>query len=82
VQNLRDQGWTDLQIAESIHLTALFATFNRVVNAFGLPSRQLLADTTLVNGQSSAKSGTGLRPVAGRDLSQSDAHRHISGDAK
>jgi uncharacterized peroxidase-related enzyme len=49
VQSLREQGWTDLQIAEAIHLTALFATFNRVVNAFGLPSRQLLADTTLMH---------------------------------
>lgn len=40
---LRDDGWSDVQIAETIHLTALFATFNRVVNAFGLPSQSLLA---------------------------------------
>jgi uncharacterized peroxidase-related enzyme len=46
VEALRDHGWTDIQIAEAIHLTALFATFNRVVNAFGLPARQLLADAT------------------------------------
>jgi uncharacterized peroxidase-related enzyme len=44
VEELRDLGWTDLQIAEAIHLTALFACFNRVVNAFGLPSQRLLAD--------------------------------------
>jgi uncharacterized peroxidase-related enzyme len=43
VQLLRGSGWTDLQIAEAIHLTALFACFNRVVNAFGLPSQGLLA---------------------------------------
>ena len=43
VQHLRDSGWTDLQIAEAIHLAALFAFFNRVVNAFGLPSQGLLA---------------------------------------
>lgn len=43
VQALRSFGWTDLQIAEAIHLTALFACFNRVVNAFGLPSQNLLA---------------------------------------
>jgi uncharacterized peroxidase-related enzyme len=40
---LRASGWTDLQIAETIHLTALFACFNRVVNAFGLQSQGLLA---------------------------------------
>jgi uncharacterized peroxidase-related enzyme len=49
VQAIRDLGWTDLQIAEAIHVTALFATFNRVVNAFGLPARQLLADSTLLH---------------------------------
>jgi uncharacterized peroxidase-related enzyme len=43
VEHLRGSGWTDLQIAEAIHLTALFACFNRVVNAFGLPSQGLLA---------------------------------------
>jgi uncharacterized peroxidase-related enzyme len=43
VDALRQDGWTDLQIAETIHLTALFATFNRVVNAFGLSSQSLLA---------------------------------------
>ena len=40
---LRASGWTDLQIAETIHLSALFACFNRVVNAFGLQSQGLLA---------------------------------------
>jgi len=43
VEQLRGAGWTDLQIAEAIHVTALFACFNRVVNAFGLPSQGLLA---------------------------------------
>jgi uncharacterized peroxidase-related enzyme len=43
VEGLRGSGWTDLQIAEAIHITALFACFNRVVNAFGLPSQGLLA---------------------------------------
>ena len=42
VEHLRGAGWTDLQIAEAIHFTALFACFNRVVNAFGLPSQGLL----------------------------------------
>lgn len=39
---MRAASWTDLQIAEAIHVTALFAAFNRVVNAFGLPSQDLL----------------------------------------
>lgn len=40
---LRHAGWSDLQIAEAIHMAALFACFNRVVNAFGLPSQGMLA---------------------------------------
>ena len=43
IQELRGAGWSDLQIAEAIHVAALFAGFNRVVNAFGLPSQDLLA---------------------------------------
>ena len=43
VEHLRGFKWTNLQIAEAIHLAALFACFNRVVNAFGLPSQNLLA---------------------------------------
>ena len=43
IATLHQAGWSDLQIAEAIHVTALFATFNRVVNAFGLPSQGLLA---------------------------------------
>jgi uncharacterized peroxidase-related enzyme len=42
VEAMRGAGWSDLQIAEAIHVTALFAAFNRVVNAFGLPSQELL----------------------------------------
>lgn len=42
VEQLRDAGWNDLQIAEAIHVAALFATFNRVANAFGLSSQGLL----------------------------------------
>ena len=36
-------GWSEPQIAEAVHVVALFATFNRVANAFGLPSQGLLA---------------------------------------
>ena len=36
VAKLRDQGWTDPQIAECVYVTALFAFFNRVADAFGL----------------------------------------------
>ena len=43
IETLQSDGWNDLQIAEAIHVAALFATFNRVVNAFGLPSQGLLA---------------------------------------
>ena len=33
---LRTAGWTDDQIAEAVYITALFAFFNRVADAFGL----------------------------------------------
>ena len=36
VESLRAQGWTDPQIAECVYITALFAFFNRVADAFGL----------------------------------------------
>jgi uncharacterized peroxidase-related enzyme len=40
-QTLADAGWDHQQIAEAIHIAALFACFNRVANAFGLPSQHL-----------------------------------------
>jgi len=43
VQALNNAGWSDEQIAEAIHVAALFSTFNRVANAFGLRSQGLLA---------------------------------------
>jgi alkylhydroperoxidase family enzyme len=36
VEKLRVAGWTDPQIAEAVYITALFAFFNRVADAFGL----------------------------------------------
>ena len=42
VADLHAAGWSDLQIAEATHLAALFACFNRVVSAFGVPSQELL----------------------------------------
>jgi uncharacterized peroxidase-related enzyme len=43
VHSLRREAWSEPQIAEAIHIAALFATFNRVANAFGLQSQGLLA---------------------------------------
>jgi uncharacterized peroxidase-related enzyme len=43
IEALHKAGWNDLAISEAIHVAALFATFNRVVNAFGLPSQGPLA---------------------------------------
>ena len=31
-------GWTEAQAAEAVHITGLFAAFNRIANGFGLPS--------------------------------------------
>ena len=36
VQILRDNDWSDSQVAEAIYVIALFAFFNRVADAFGL----------------------------------------------
>jgi alkylhydroperoxidase family enzyme len=36
VQQLRDHGWTEPQIAEAVYITAMFAFFNRVADAFGI----------------------------------------------
>jgi alkylhydroperoxidase family enzyme len=36
VQALRDAGWSEDQIAEAVYITALFAFFNRVADAFGI----------------------------------------------
>ena len=36
VQRLRDEGWTEPQIAEAVYVTAMFAFFNRVADAFGI----------------------------------------------
>ena len=42
VQKLRDAGWREDQIAEAVYITALFAFFNRVADAFGVPSQNYL----------------------------------------
>jgi alkylhydroperoxidase family enzyme len=36
VQALRNHGWTEPQIAEAVYITAMFAFFNRVADAFGI----------------------------------------------
>jgi uncharacterized peroxidase-related enzyme len=70
IELLHVSGWTDLQIAEAIHVTALFACFNRVVNAFGLPSQDLLA--VYANGTPPKE-----KPVSSE---QPEDKRHRSGD--
>ncbi len=42
VQKLRDLGWKEEQIAEAVYITAMFAFFNRVADAFGVPSQNYL----------------------------------------
>jgi alkylhydroperoxidase family enzyme len=42
VQKVRDAGWSDNQISEAVYVTALFAFFNRVADAFGVPSQEYL----------------------------------------
>ena len=55
IENLIQAGWSEPQIAEAIHVTALFAAFNRLVNGFGLPSQQLLALNERATGNPAAE---------------------------
>ncbi len=43
VQKLRNAGWKEEQIAEAVYITAMFAFFNRVADAFGVPSQNYLS---------------------------------------
>jgi alkylhydroperoxidase family enzyme len=43
VEKLRVAGWNDEQISEAVYIAALFAFFNRVADAFGVPSQDYLA---------------------------------------
>jgi alkylhydroperoxidase family enzyme len=42
VQSLRDAGWTEDQISEAVYIIAMFAFFNRVADAFGIPPQNYL----------------------------------------
>jgi len=42
VQKLRHAGWTENQISEAVYIIALFAFFNRVADAFGVPPQHYL----------------------------------------
>ncbi|MGC1685945.1 MAG: carboxymuconolactone decarboxylase family protein [Candidatus Acidiferrales bacterium] len=42
VQKIRNAGWREEQIAEAVYVTALFAFFNRVADAFGVPPQDYL----------------------------------------
>jgi uncharacterized peroxidase-related enzyme len=41
-QRLRDAGWKEEQIAETVYIVALFSMFNRIANAFGVPPQNYL----------------------------------------
>ena len=43
VQKLRDTGWSEDQIAEAVYIIAMFAFFNRVADAFGVPAQDYLS---------------------------------------
>jgi alkylhydroperoxidase family enzyme len=42
VQQLRDHGWSENQISEAVYIIAMFAFFNRVADAFGVPPQHYL----------------------------------------
>jgi alkylhydroperoxidase family enzyme len=47
VQKLRYAGWKEDQIAEAVYVIAMFAFFNRVADAFGIPSQDYLSSGKL-----------------------------------
>jgi alkylhydroperoxidase family enzyme len=42
VQKLRDSGWSEEQISEAVYIIAIFAFFNRVADAFGVPPQHYM----------------------------------------
>ena len=42
VEKLRAAGWKEEEISEAVYIMALFAFFNRVADAFGVPSQDYL----------------------------------------
>jgi alkylhydroperoxidase family enzyme len=42
VQTLRDHAWSEDQISEAVYIIAMFAFFNRVADAFGVPAQHYL----------------------------------------
>jgi alkylhydroperoxidase family enzyme len=42
VQRLRDHDWSEDQISEAVYIIAMFAFFNRVADAFGVPAQHYL----------------------------------------
>ena len=42
VQRLREHGWSEDQISEAVYIIAMFAFFNRVADAFGIPPQHYL----------------------------------------
>jgi alkylhydroperoxidase family enzyme len=42
VEGLRAHAWSEEQISEAVYITALFAFFNRVADAFGVPAQNYL----------------------------------------
>jgi uncharacterized peroxidase-related enzyme len=42
VEKLRHAGWKEEQIAEAVYVVAIFAMFNRIANAFGVPQQNYM----------------------------------------
>ncbi len=61
IEKVRKAGWSDAQIAEAVYITAMFAFFNRVADAFGLedPHYELLAQPPLPNPQAGDERASG-----------------------
>ncbi len=47
VERLHNAGWSEPQIAEAVYVTAMFAFFNRVADAFGIAPQGYLEMNSL-----------------------------------
>jgi len=61
VEKLRVVGWKEEEISEAVYIAALFAFFNRVADAFGVPSQDYLTTGKLTPWGSTAFSHRGSR---------------------
>jgi hypothetical protein len=81
VQKVRDAGWAEDQIAEAVYITAMFAFFNRVADAFGVPAQDYLHKGKMTPKVSGRQSKPLRFPVHGNAVRSGPLERRASAKA-